>query len=290
MSAYRTEFPVERMAVVLHVSRTGYYAWRRRVPSTRQRDRIAFDALVRKTFDEEKQRYGHRRIMHALRRAGMHCTRKRVVRSMVRQGLAAVRRKRRHPQTTMSNHACPVAENLLERQFTVTAPNQVWVSDITYLPTPHGWIYLAVIIDLCGREVVGWAVSDSLSHDVVLRALRQAVFTRRPAAGLIVHSDRGVQYCSHAVRDAIASIDGIQSMSRRANCWDNAVAESFFATLKHDLAITHGATFETVGHAERVLFAYIEREYNRHRLHSSLGYLTPVEYVQQIVQQLRDVA
>jgi transposase InsO family protein len=278
------------MAVVLHVSRTGYYAWRRRVPSTRQRDRIAFDAQVQKTFEKEHQRYGHRRIMHALHRAGMPCTRKRVVHSMARQGLTVVRRRRRQPQTTMSHHACPVAENLLQRQFTVVAPNQVWVTDITYLPTGHGWIYLAVIIDLCGREVVGWAVSDSIAHEVVLRALRGAISRRRPAAGLIVHSDRGVQYCCHAVREVIARIGGIQSMSRRGNCWDNAVAESFFATLKHELAITHGATFETVEHAERVLFAYIECDYNRHRLHSSLGYRTPVEYVQHIMHQLHNVA
>lgn len=151
------------------------------VPSTRHRDRFAFDALVKDVFDAEKHRYGHRRILEALRRRGKPCTRKRVLQSMYRQGLTALRRTRRRPRTTMSNHASPVAENLLQRQFTVASPDQVWVSDITYLRSTHGWLYLAVILDLCGREVVGWAVSDAPSHEVVLRALRQAGDRRRPA-------------------------------------------------------------------------------------------------------------
>jgi putative transposase len=275
MERYRTEFPVQKMAEVLDVSRSGFYAWLKRPESERQRENRWLDAAIRAEHAASKERSGSIKIARALRLKGKTVGRKRVARRMQLMGLQSkVRRKYR--VTTNSKHSEPVAENRLNRQFTTQAANQVWVSDITYLWTRSGWAYLTVFLDLYSRMVVGWSLSTSLSHESVLRALWRAVGRRGPAPGLLIHSDRGVQYACAAFRAALAQLGFVQSMSRKGNCWDNAVAESFFRTLKTEW-LYHADLFDIV-HAEKELFEYIEQFYNGQRLHASLGYLSPVAF------------
>jgi putative transposase len=275
MKRYHDEFPVKVMAKVLDVSSGGYYAWLKRTTSPRQQKRTTFDAKVVALFVEKRRRYGRRRLRHELIQRGERCTEKRVRASMCRNGLQAIRTKR-FVCTTDSGHTEPVAQNLLQRKFTVFEPNRVWVSDITYLPSRSGWLYLVTIIDLFSRMVVGWHLSDSLKHETVLAAYQRARNHRRPEAGLLFHSDRGIQYCCSGFRKTMERHGVIQSMSRKGNCWDNAVAESFFASLKRELM--GDKVFENQQEAKLWLFEYIEVHYNRHRLHSSLGYSTPVEH------------
>lgn len=277
MNVYHDRFPVKMMARVLGVSCSGYYAWRNRGTSDREKDRIEFDAIVNRAFHREKRRSGRNRLTAVLRRQGIPCGRKRVARSLARQKLR-IRRVRKYVTTTDSRHKYAVAPNLLNREFTTEKPNLVWVTDITYLPCKAGWLYLVIFLDLFSRRIVGWSVGHSLRHEPVILAFDRAIERRHPARGLIVHSDRGIQYCCTGFTEHMR-IHGVrQSMSRKGDCWDNAVAESFFASLKKDLASIDITTFETKEHAERVLFEYIEVDYNRHRLHSTLGYLTPVEF------------
>ena len=275
MNAHRNEFPIGRMANVLEVSRSGYYAWASRGPSVRAKDQAAFDGEVHAAFLRTKERYGRRRITIELRARGLRVGRKRVERSMRRQGLRA-RARRKYIVTTDSRHSHAVADNLLARNFTTERPNQVWVSDITYIPSADGWLYLAVFIDLYSRKVVGWCLSHSLKHETVLAAFFQGVRRRGSVIGLIVHSDRGVQYCCNGVVDVMRLTGVVQSMSRKGDCWDNAVAESFFATLKKEMPA--GLHFRGIADAEQYLFEYIEVEYNRQRYHSTLDYATPSEY------------
>jgi transposase InsO family protein len=275
MNANRDEFPVELMARALDVSRTGFYAWLKRKPSIRQQEQVLFDAEVHEEFDKSKGRYGRERVARALRRRGRSCNRKRVARSLKRQGLRA-RQPRKFVATTDSQHSFPVAPNILERNFSADYPDQKYVSDITYLPCLQGWLYLAVFIDLFSRRVVGWCVSHSLKHDTVLVAFYRAVGIRGSLRGLIVHSDRGVQYCCGGFADVMKLNGVIQSMSRKGDCWDNAVAESFFAILKREMLGDY--VFLDVEDAQRRLFEFIELEYNRQRLHSALGYVPPVEF------------
>jgi len=275
MNSHRDEFPVELMARVLDVSRTGFYAWLKRQPSARQEERARFDAEVQIEFEKSKERYGSIRITRALHRRGRSCDRKRVVRSLKRQGLRA-RRPRKFVATTDSQHSFPVARNLLKRNFSADYPDQKYVSDITYLPCLQGWLYLAVFIDLFSRRVVGWCVSHSLKHDTVLAAFYRVVRLRGSVRGVIVHSDRGVQYCCGGFTDVMKLNGVIQSMSRKGDCWDNAVAESFFAILKREMLGNY--VFLDLEDAQRRLFEYIEVEYNRQRLHSALGYVPPVEF------------
>jgi transposase InsO family protein len=275
MKDNRDKFSVKKMADVLDVSRAGFYAWLNRKPSLRQQETTAFDAAVKAEFEQAKSRYGRERITKALHRRGRTCGRKRVSRSLGRQGLRA-RRPRKFIATTNSKHPFPVAENLLQRNFHTERANQVCVSDITYLPCRTGWLYLAVFIDLFSRRVVGWCVSHSLKHDTVLKALYQVARLRGTLRGMIMHSDRGVQYCCTGFTVATAMLGIIQSMSRKGDCWDNAVAESFFSTLKTEMVGNY--VFEDLPDAERRLFEYIEVFYNRQRLHSTLGYVPPVEF------------
>jgi transposase InsO family protein len=269
------------MCRVLAVAPSGYYVWRTRAaPSARA---IADERLllnIRISHRASDGTYGSPRVLRDLRDDGLRVGKKRVARLMRQDGLVA-RRPRSFVRTTDSNHAYPIAPNLLDRHFDVNgvALNQVWVSDITYVPTREGWLYLAIVLDLASRRVVGWAMRESLDAELALSAMRMALEARRPAAGLIHHSDRGVQYaCSEY--QALLAAHGIQpSMSRTGDCWDNAVAESFFATLELELIARHN--WRTRDDARRSTFTYIETWYNRKRRHSTLHYVSPVHYEHQ---------
>ncbi|MFP2962870.1 IS3 family transposase, partial [Myxococcus sp. 1LA] len=229
----------------------------------------------RRELTKSRGTYGSPRVHAELRAKGRRVSRKRVARLMGQQGLAA-RRTRRFVHTTDSRHTQPVASNVLARDFSADAPNRTWVTDITYVWTRQGWLYLAVVLDLFSRLVVGWAMGEFIDRHLVLGALDMALKRRRPPRGLLHHSDRGSQYSSEDYQRALAS-RGIEcSMSRKGNCWDNAVAESFFSTLKMELV--HDADFATRDQARAALFEYIEVFYNRQRRHSTLGYVSPVEY------------
>ena len=275
MKEHHEEFPVKVMAGLLDVSSGGYYSWLKRGVSSYQQRREDFDTKVHDLFHKKKKRYGRRRIHQELLKRGEQCCQKRVRASMRRKGLQGEKKKRYIP-TTMSNHHELVSPNILERNFTIDAPDKVWVSDITYLPSREGWLFLVVFIDLYSRTVVGWHVSKSLKHETLLVAFRRAWNHRRPGKGLIIHSDRGSQYCCWGFREEMKKHGVIQSMSRKGNCWDNAVAESFFGTLKKELM--GKMIFNDTREAERMLFEYIEIEYNRERIHSTIGYCSPAEF------------
>jgi putative transposase len=275
-------FPVRCLCRTLGVSRAGFYAWQKRAPSPRARADARLGLEITAIHAESRQRYGSPRIHAELGDRGHRTSRKRVARLMRRQGLAA-RRRRRFRVTTDSHHPFPVAPNVLARQFARAAPDTAWVTDITYIPTGEGWLYLAVILDLCSRFVVGWALSDRIARHLTLDALDMALVRRRPPRGLLHHSDRGSQYASHDYQRVLATQGIVGSMSRRGDCWDNAVAESFFATLKVELV--YDTTWATRAEARGALFEYIEVFYNGQRRHSSLGYLSPRAFERRRAQQ-----
>ena len=226
---------------------------------------------------EVKGAYGSRRMHRELQARGHRIGLARVERLMRDNGIRA-RHKRRYKATTDSKHSMPVADNLLQRNFTPEAPNRVWTGDITYIATDEGWLYLAVVLDLFNREVVGWSIKSRMTADIVTDALTMAWFRRKPGADVIFHSDRGSQYASHAMRDKLAEYGMTASMSRKANCWDNAPTESFFNSLKNERV--HGTRYATLAEAEADLFQYIEVFYNRRRRHSTLGYCSPTQFLQ----------
>ena len=274
IEAEEAHYPKALMCRALGLSRSGHHAYSTRGPSRRALEEQQLDVLVAAIFAELGGRYGAPRIEQELRRRG-HCTsRKRVAASLRRQGLAA-RPKRRWKRTTDSNHAEPVAPNRLQRDFTASAPDRVWVADTTYLPVLAGFIYLVVVIDLFSRKVVGWTAGDRLDAGLSTEALQRALARRRPAPGLIFHSDRGVEFAAERFRTPLAHAGGIQSMSRRGDCWDNAVAESFFSTLEFEMA--PGAAWRTAADAEPELHQFIEGYYNARRLHSRNEYRSPNE-------------
>lgn len=270
------------MCRVLDVAPAGYSAWcQRSSPCARA---IADERLVlniRLSHAASDGAYGAPRVLRDLRDDGFRVGQKRVARLMRREGLEG-RAPRRFVRTTDSNHTYPIAPNLLQRQFDVNgvAIDRVWVSDITYIPTHQGWLYLAVVLDLASRRVIGWAMRDSLEAELTLSALRMALAARKPAPGLIHHSDRGVQYACDAYRGLLAAHHIQASMSRTGDCWDNAVAESFFATLELELIARR--TWRTHTEARQAIFAFIETWYNRKRRHSTLHYLSPVQYEHQL--------
>jgi putative transposase len=275
-------FEVRLMCRVLAVSPTGYYAWRKRGPCARA---IADERLmlnIRLAYQRSDGDYGAPRIHRDLRDDGLRVGKKRVARLMQQDGLVGRRVRPRRVRTTDSTHAQPIAPNLLNREFDVASAgvNQVWASDITYVPTRQGWLYLAVVLDLASRRVVGWAMHESLEVELALRALRMAIGTRAPAPGVLHHSDRGTQYASAEYRALLAAHGMIASMSRKGDCWDNAVAESFFATLELELIVKH--EWRTRDDARLAIFRYIETRYNRVRRHSSLNYLSPAQYEAQL--------
>jgi putative transposase len=268
-------FPVVVMCRVLGVSVSGFYAWKTRPESERAKADARLAVEVAASHKRSRGRYGSPRVHADLRARGVRVGRKRVERLMRDQGLAA-RRKRRFRNTTDSAHRQPIAPNVLERDFETSAPNEVWVTDVTYVWTHEGWLYLAAILDLYARRVVGWATSESNDTKLALSALAMASARRKPPRGLVHHSDRGSPYASDDYRRALAHLGIVASMSRKGDCWDNAVAESFFATLKVELI--HDADYETHAAATSSIRDYIESFYNRERRHSHLGYVSPVEY------------
>jgi transposase InsO family protein len=275
IDAEKAAFPIDFMCRQVGVSRSGYYAWRSRRPAPRAVATAALGAAVTAIYHAHHGRYGSPRIVRELAAAGRRASRRRVARLMREQGLVA-RARRRGRRTTESRHPFPVAANVLARRFTTGAPNQVWVTDLTYIATRQGWLYLSVILDLYSRAVVGWAMSERLDTALCLTALTMAVQRRRPPAGLVHHSDRGCQYASHEYQAALTRSGMICSMSRRGDCWDNAVAESFWSTLKTELAAR--CDFATRSDARRLLFEYLEGYYNLRRRHSAIAYRTPREH------------
>ena len=263
------------MCRVLSVSRSGYYRWRNRPKSQRAIENRRLQAHIRAIFNRHKGRCGSPKITDELNDMGFPVSKNRVARRMKAMGLRSIYR-RKYRTTTDSKHSHPVADNLLQRNFTTDGPDKVWVSDITYIATTRGWLYLTVFIDLFSRTVVGWALSSSLSAEMVLTALSRAVRNRRPSSGLIIHSDRGVQYACSDFRKVLKKHKYVQSMSRKGDCWDNAVAESFFGIIKSELI--HQEHFKGPQDTLRAIFEYIEIYYNRKRKHSTLGYKTPAQF------------
>jgi putative transposase len=273
VAAQASEYPVTMLCRVLGLARSGYYAWRKRPLSTRAHQDKQLGEQIQRIFTNSRQTYGSPRV-HAELRKDRPCGRKRVARLM-RQANLVARPRRRSFRTTDSRHAEPVAPNLLARDFTAPTPNRIWVTDITYLATREGWLYLAVVLDLYARRVVRWSMQDSLERALAIAALTDAIQRRQPPAGLLHHSDRGSQYASSDYQALLAKAQMTGSMSRKGNCWDNAVMESFFATLKAELPLS---VFPSHAAARTTVFDYIERFYNRQRCHSSLGYRSPADY------------
>ena len=259
----------------LKVSRSGYYDWLDRGQSDRVRQDQALKEKLKVFFLEGRGLYGSRRLQQRFSQTGFTVSRRRVRRLMKEQNLFC-KLTRQVKATTDSNHNKPIADNLLQRQFKVMAPNRYWVGDISYIPTQEGWLYLATVIDLYSRKIVGWSMSDRLKAELVNNALLMAIWQRKPLKGLIWHTDQGSQYASHSHRKILKQHQLIQSMSRKGNCWDNAVAESFFHTLKTEL--THHHIFKTRQEAKNAIFEYIEVFYNRIRIHSTTNYCSPTQF------------
>lgn len=279
------QFPIAALCRVLQVSASGYYAWKKRLPSVQMQANAQLTEQIKTIYEDSDQTYGSPRIYEELKQRGVSCSEKRIARLMRLSQLYAVTAKR-FIVTTDSNHALPIAENVLDREFSVETPNARWTADITYLWTSEGWLYLAVILDLFSRRVVGWAMGETLERGLVLSALNMALTGRLPSAGLLCHSDRGSQYASGDYQQALKAAAATCSMSRKGNCWDNAPTEAFFATLKRELV--HRRHFASRQEARTAVFAWIETWYNRKRRHSTLGYLSPEAFERQYQQQQQE--
>ncbi len=269
------EFHVETMCRVLKVSRTAYYRWLiRPVSQHRAQDEIIKEQIM-KIYQQSRKTYGSPRIHRKLDKQGIHCGRKRVERLMREAGIQAIQ-KRKFRVTTDSNHNLPVAENILNRNFDAGAPNMLWATDITYVNTDEGWLYLATVMDLYSRKIVGYSLQPYITRELVIEAMKMAINNRHPGRGLIAHSDRGSQYASYDYQRLLWQNGIICSMSRKGNCWDNSPAESFFKTLKTELV--YHRRYKMRAEAKLEIFEYIEVFYNRFRLHSAIGYETPEEF------------
>jgi putative transposase len=272
---HRDAYPVRLMCAVLGVSAAGYYAWRERPASARATTNTALLASIRQVHQDSGGRYGSPRIHAAMRAQGRGVSRGRIERLMHRHGIRAIMAPPRRVRTTDSRHGLPIAPNLIKRHFAAAAPNRIWLADITYIPTAEGWLYLAAIMDLFSRKIVGWAMRDHMQVELASSALTMAIRQQRPEPGLIHHSDRGVQYASQDYRAVLSAAGITASMSRKADCYDNAPMESFFHTLKTELV--HHRQYETRAEAQRDIFGFIAGFYNRTRLHSAIGYISPIE-------------
>jgi transposase InsO family protein len=284
MRDHQTEFEVKIMCRVLDVSRGGYYAWLRRQeqgqgqpPGKREAANRQLSDHIWTVFRRSRGTYGSPRIHADLREQGIACSRKRVARLMSRHGIAAKRRRLYKVTTTNSKHSYPVAPNVLNRRFSADRPNEKWLTDITYIPTREGWLYLAAVLDVYSRKVVGWAMDKTMEQGLVASALRMAAAQRRPGEGLLHHSDRGSQYAAHDYQRLLSSHNMICSMSGVGDCYDNAMMESFFSTLKSECST---GIYSSRAEAHRDIFEYIEVWYNRQRRHSALGYQSPHAFEQ----------
>ena len=280
---YRHKFSLTTMCRVLEVSRAGFYAAERRAPSARAQENAVLGAVITTIYQNSRATYGSPRIHREVRDGGWRCSRQRIARLMRETGLRARTRLRWRPETTNSQHGAAVPDNRLQRRFNVKeigGANRAWCGDVTYIRTSEGWLYLAVLIDLGSRMVVGWAMDKSLNAELCVSALRMALARRRPQPGLLHHTDRGAQYVASDYRELLAAHQLVPSMSRRANCYDNAVAESFFASLRWELL--ERRQWSTRATVRSAVFEYIEVWYNRQRRHSALGYLSPWQFEQQL--------
>ena len=273
---HRATWPIAIQCRVLAVSRSGYCEWRRRPMSERAQRRESLTAQIREFHVGHQASYGSPRVHQELLARGEVVNEKTVAKVMREAGIRSKTSRKFRVTTTDSNHTQPIAENVLDREFTAEKRNQKWVADITYIATLEGWLYLAAVIDLFTRKVVGWSMSERIDSRLVVDALEMAVSRELPDAGLVAHSDRGVQYASEHYQSVLTQQDIECSMSRKGNCWDNAPAESFFATLKKELV--HHEVYETREAARASLFDYIEVFYNRERRHSALGYVSPLAF------------
>lgn len=271
----KARFPVAFMCRLLGVSRAGFYAWLSRPESDRSIENRRLATEIAAVHHESRDTYGSPRVQVELHARGRRVCRHRIARLMREQGLRS-KRRRRFVKTTDSAHQHPVARNVLERNFTPEAPNTTWAGDITYIPTVEGWLFLAVIIDLYSRRVIGWAMGARIDRQLAIDALMMAASRRPGASGVLHHTDQGSQYASDDYQLALANLGLLCSMSRRGNCWDNAVVESFFGTLKTEFI--HHERFQTRGEAKAKIFDFIEAFYNRRRRHSAIGNLSPVDY------------
>lgn len=265
------------MCHILCVSSSGYYDWSKRPKASLTNANEQLLEIIKDIHVGHRQTYGYRRVYHQLRGENILCSQNRIQRLMKINGIKA-RRPKVYKVTTNSNHKLPIAPNKLARNFEAVRPNQAWVSDITYIKTRQGWLYLATTLDLFSRKIVGWAMDDNMESQLIERALNMAIWQRKPPRDgtLLHHSDQGVQYASNSFQKILKDHKITCSMSRKGNCWDNAVAESFFRTLKTEL--TYFTKFQTRDHARQSIFQYIEGFYNQHRLHSTLGYKSPMQF------------
>lgn len=272
---HRKVWPVQVMCDALGLSASGYYAWRKRPPSPRAVANAALTQDIRRIHADSCGTYGSPRVHAVLRGHGRRIGRSRVERLMRSAGIRGLAALPRRVRTTDSRHGYPIAPNRLDRNFRALAPGQVWLADLTYIRTGEGWLYLAAILDMHSRKIVGWSMRETLHVEIALEALNMAIQRQRPAPGLIHHSDRGIQYAAEVYRQTLAAAGITPSMSRKGNCWDNAPMESFFHTLKTERV--HHRVYATRAEARRDLFGYIEGFYNPRRLHSALGYISPAE-------------
>jgi putative transposase len=275
ISQHAKEFRISLMCKCLSVTRSSYYDWLKGPLSAHQQANLALSTQIKEVFKDGHQSYGTRRIKHGLAALGLSVSRRRIGKLMKKMNLSC-KTKRRFIATTDSKHSLPIAPNLLARNFTASKPDQCYVGDITYIPTQTGWLYLAVVIDLFSRKVVGWSMESHMKAGLVNNALLMAIWKRKPLAGLLWHTDRGSQYASESHRELLVTHKIKQSMSRKGNCWDNAVSESFFHTLKTELV--HHVKFNNQEEAKKAIFEYIEVFYNRSRMHSANDYLSPQDY------------
>lgn len=274
-------YPVKDLCRILEAPRSGYYQWRKRVPGVRQKANAQLLQHLEQAFAQSRQTYGSPRITQALRRQQIACSENRVARLMKANGIRPKKKRPFRPRTTESHPHLMPAPNRLKDQPVPPRPDQAWAADITYVWTIAGWVYLAAVMDLCSRRIVGWAISHSLETSLVREALQQALAMRRPAAGLLHHSDRGSQYASSAFQALLHFSKIIPSMSAQGNCYDNAAMESFWSTLKGEMI--QRRDFQDLAEARLAIFDYIEIFYNRERLHSALGYQSPVEFEHQLM-------
>jgi len=274
----KSDYPIRCLCQALEVSASGFYDWQERQtnPGSRALENAQLSVQIQKVHSGSRQTYGSPRVQRALTIEGHRCGRNRIARLMRLKGLCGRAKGKYRVQTTDSNHTDPIAPNRLAQSPEPVAPNQVWVADITYILTGEGWLYLSAFMDLYSRKIVGWAMGPNIDTDLVLKSWNMALGQRQPKAGLLVHSDRGCQYASAAFRAALAQAQATPSMSRKGNCYDNAAMESFWSTLKHELI--YRRQFESRAQAQLAIFDYIETFYNRRRLHSSLDYLSPIDF------------